>query len=316
MKILSFGHALPEREVANSELVGMLDTSDEWIQSHTGIRSRHIMSGEETLSGLGERAARMALERAGVKAHELDYILCSTTLGEMTFPAMACLVQARLGASCPALDLNAGCSGFLYALDMAEALLQSGRAKKLLVVAAEQATRLADWHDRSTCVLFGDAAGAAVLEPGDDLLSLRVTAHGNPSPLHSWADSGNCPFSGPYREGKRLTMNGQEIFMFAVSHSCQDIEQVLTQSGVTAQAVDHFVLHQANRRILESVRSRLKQPVEKFPMNIETHGNTSSACIPVLLSEMTADGRLQKGQTLVLSAFGAGLTTGAAVLRY
>jgi len=316
MKILSFGHALPKRTVTNAELTQFLDTTDEWIQSHTGIESRYIMTGRETLSGLGAKACKLALEHAGLKPENIDYILCSTTRGEMTFPSTACLIQEKLGATCPCLDVNAGCTGFLYALDVADAMLASGKVKRMLVVCAEQVSRLTDWTDRGTCVLFGDAAGAAVCEAGEGLKSIHLAAEGDAKPLHAWPSGGNSPFDDRIPEEQPLYMNGQEIFKFAVTHSCHDIETVMQDCGLTADAVDYFVLHQANRRILDAARSRLKQPAEKFPVNITTHGNTSSACIPVLLSEMAEDGRLQKGQTLVLSAFGAGLTTGAAVLQY
>lgn len=316
MKVTAFGHALPKRSVTNEELTKFLDTTDEWIRDHTGIESRRILSGKETLSGLGAKASKMALARSGITAKEIDFILCSTTCGEMTFPATACLIQERLGATCPALDLNAGCTGFLYALQMADALIVSGKAHRVLVVCAEQISRLADWTDRSTCVLFGDAAGAAVCEAGDGLKAIRLTARGNADLLYGWPDSGNSPFLENHVAAQPLFMNGQEVFKFAVTHSSRDIEAVLADADLTAAQVDHFVLHQANRRILDAARTRLKQPAEKFPVNITTHGNTSSACIPVLLSEMTEDGSLQKGQTLVLSAFGAGLTTGAAVLQY
>ncbi len=316
MKVTSFGHALPSREVTNDELSQFLDTSDEWIQSHTGIQSRHVLTGGETISELGARAAQMALERAGLTAEDLDYIFCSTTCGEMVFPSTACLIQQKLGAKCPALDVNAGCTGFLYALDLADAMFTRGRVKHVLIVGAEQITRLADWADRSTCVLFGDAAGAAVCEAGEGFRQVRLTARGTAEPLYGMADGGNCPFDDQIPKAKPLQMIGQEIFKFAVTQSCKDIRHVLEKSGVPAEKVDYFVLHQANRRILETARTRLKQPAEKFPVNITTHGNTGSAGIPVLLSEMAEDGRLQKGQTLVLSAFGAGLTSGAALLQF
>ena len=316
MNIRAFGHALPKRIVTNKELTAFLDTTDEWIRDHTGIESRRIMTGEETLSGLSVEAAQMALNRAQLKADDIDYILCSTSRGEMMFPSTACLVQQKLGAACPALDVNAGCSGFLYALDVADAMIQSGRARRILVVCAEQVSRFTDWTDRTTCVLFGDAAGAALCEPGDGLKTVRLTSEGNPEPLHGWSSGGNCPFDENIPKEQPLYMNGQEIFKFAVTRSCRDIETVMETGGVDADTVDYFVLHQANRRILDAARTRLKQPEEKFPVNITTHGNTSSACIPVLLSEMTEDGRLQRGQTIVLSAFGAGLTTGAALLQY
>jgi 3-oxoacyl-[acyl-carrier-protein] synthase-3 len=316
MKVTAFGHALPKRSVTNEELTRFVDTTDEWIRDHTGIESRRIITGKETLSGLGAKASKMALARAGVTAKDIDFIICSTACGEMTFPATACLIQEKLGATCPSLDVNAGCTGFLYALQMADALLASGKAKRVLVVCAEQLSKVTDWTDRSTCVLFGDAAGAALCEAGDGLKAVRLSARGNAELLHAWPDGGNCPFVETHATTQLLYMNGQEIFKFAVTHSSRDIQAVLEDAQLTPAGVDYFVLHQANRRILDAARARLKQPAEKFPMNITTHGNTSSACIPVLLSEMTEDGSLQQGQTLVLSAFGAGLTTGAAVLQF
>jgi 3-oxoacyl-[acyl-carrier-protein] synthase-3 len=316
MKVLSFGHALPAREITNDELSELLDTSDEWIRSHTGISSRHILSGDETISTFGAQAAKMALDRAGLTVDDIDYILCSTTCGEMIFPATACLIQRKLRAKCPAVDVNAGCTGFIYAMDMADAMLRRGNVKHVLIVAAEQITRLADWNDRATSVLFGDAAGAAVCAAGEGLLSIRLTATGNPDVLYGTMDGGNCPFCEPKMQASPLIMSGQEIFKYAVTQSCKDIRWVLEQGGVKAHSVDYFVLHQANRRILDTARSRLKQPAEKFPLNVTTHGNTGSAGIPALLSEMTEDGRLQAGQLLVLSAFGAGLTSGAALLQF
>lgn len=316
MKVRSFGHALPALEVTNDELSQFLDTSDEWIFSHTGIKSRHIITDGETISSLGAQAAQMALARAGLTANDLDYILCATTCGELIFPSTACLIQQKLGAACPALDVNAGCTGFLYALDLADAMLGRGGAQHVLVVCAEHITRLADWSDRSTCVLFGDAAGAAICEAGEGWKSVRLTARGTADPLYAAMDGGNCPFGQEKQKAEPLRMNGQEIFKFAVMQSCEDIQTVLEQAGETTETVDYFVLHQANRRILDTARTRLKQPAGKFPVNITTHGNTGSAGIPVLLSEMIEDGRLQTGQTLVLSAFGAGLTSGAALLQY
>ena len=214
------------------------------------------------------------------------------------------------------MDINAGCTGFLCALDLADGMLARGNVKRVLVVAAEQITRLCDWSDRSTCVLFGDAAGAAICEAGEGFKAIHITTRGTADPLYAVMDGGNCPFTEPKAEAVPLQMAGQEIFKFAVTQSCEDIQTVLQEGGIDADAVDHFVLHQANRRILDAARTRLKQPAEKFPVNITTHGNTGSAGIPALLSEMTEDGRLQPGQTLVLSAFGAGLTSGAALLHY
>lgn len=316
MRIRSFGHALPKRQVTNSELTQFLDTSDEWIRSHTGIESRHILSDGETLSSLGAQAAQMALQNGGLTADDLDFIFCPTTCGEMLFPATGCLIQQKIGAKCPAMDLNAGCTGFLYALDLADAMLARGGIRRILIVSAEQITKLPDWSDRGTCVLFGDAAGAVVCEAGEGFKAIRLTAKGTPDPLYGVGDGGNCPFTERRTKPVPLQMNGQEVFKFAVTQSCEDILAVLEQGGVSPDLVDTYVLHQANRRIIDAARTRLKQPAAKFPINITTHGNTGSAGIPVLLSEMAEDGRLKTGQTLVLSAFGAGLTSGAALLNY
>ncbi len=316
MNISSFGHALPAKTVTNHDLAQILDTSDEWIQTHTGICSRRILSGDETISGLGAQATQMALTRAGLTVADIDYIVCSTVRGEMFFPSTACLIAQKLGAICPCLDVNAGCTGFLYALDFADAMITAGKANRVLIVCAEQLSKVTDWTDRTTCVLFGDAAGAALCEKGDNLKAVRLSAESDPEPLHAWPSGGNCPFDAHIATEHLLYMNGQEIFKFAITRSLRDIGLVLDDCGLTADAVDSFVLHQANLRILEAVRTRLRQTAEKFPVNITTHGNASSACIPVLLSEMVEDGRLLRGQTLVLSAFGAGLTTGAAVLQY
>ncbi|MBE0601984.1 MAG: ketoacyl-ACP synthase III [Firmicutes bacterium] len=316
MNIRSFGHALPVREIDNHQISEIMETSDEWIQSHTGITGRHILSGDETISELGAQAAKMALDRAELTVDDIDYILCSTTCGEMIFPSTACLIQRKLGARCPAIDVNAGCTGFLYALDMADAMLARGNVQHVLVVAAEQITRLADWSDRSTSVLFGDAAGAALCEAGDGVKAIHLTAAGNADVLYASMDGGNCPFTEPKIKAVPLQMSGQEIFKYAVTQSNKDIHAVLEKGGMTTSEVDYFVLHQANRRILDSARARLLQSAAKFPMNISTHGNTGSAGIPVLLSEMMEDGRLKAGDTLVLSAFGAGLTSGAALLQF
>lgn len=315
MKITGTGSALPKRVVFNEELTAFLNTSDEWIQTRTGIRTRHVLS-EETLLDLAAQAARNALDNAGLQAGDIDFILCTTVQGQYVTPALACLIQGRIGASCPCLDMNGGCAGFTYALDWADAYLKAGKARRVLVVGAENLSRLSDWTDRSTCVLFGDGAGAAVLENGDGLIASRFTTKANEKALWADAPESGCPFTAPYTARQKLHMRGQEVYRFAVAASTEDIRALMDEAGVDADGVSLFLLHQANLRIVEAVRARLKQPKEKFPTCIEHTGNVSSACIPILLDEMNRAGRLTKGGLILMSAFGAGLATGACLIKW
>ena len=313
--VLGTGSALPDQQVTNDQLSRRMDTSHEWIFTRTGIASRPLCR-EETVTGLALKAARLALEDGGVAPGELDYILCPTLAGDYITPSLACMVQEGLGASCPALDLNAACSGFLYALDMADGLFARGRAKKVLVVAAEVMSRMVDWKDRSTCVLFGDGAAAAVLGEGEDLLSLLVTAQGTNGPLCIPAPSGNCPYSRREQTESYLAMNGQEVYKFAVGSILRDLPEVIRLAGLEPKQVDHLLLHQANLRILEAAQKKLSIPAERYAVNIQHRGNLSAVSVPLLLDEMNRAGRLLPGQILALCAFGGGLTTGAAVLRW
>ncbi|HSK69383.1 MAG TPA: beta-ketoacyl-ACP synthase III [Candidatus Limnocylindria bacterium] len=316
MNLLGIGSAVPERVVTNLELEGMLDTSDEWIQSRTGIRERRVL-GSETLTSLAVRAAREALADAGLEAGDIGLILVATTLGDYLFPSLACLVQKELGASCAAMDLHAACSGFVYALQTADAFITSGKARHVLIVGAEAITRLADWKDRATCVLFGDGAGAAVAGPGDGLLSVTMTSQGDDQVLVSLSPAGNCPFNEEI-PGKRdgLTMRGQDVYRFAVGRSAQDLDAVAQAAGIPLKDMDWVLIHQANMRIIDAVRQRLGLDPARMPCNIQRTGNTSAASIPILLREMHRAGLLQKGQLIAMSAFGAGLTSAACVLRW
>ena len=292
MRILGTGSALPAHTLTNDDLSKFLDTSDEWIRTHTGIRSRQVIT-DETLLQLAARAANAALENAGLAAADIDYILASSVLPDTITPSLGCLLQAQIGANCPALDVNAACAGFLYALDLADALTVSGKAKRVLVVCAEGMTRMVDWTDRSTCVLFGDGAGAAVVDGGEGgLMATLLTSQGDATHLNMYPDPGNSPYS------------------------VSDLRAVCEKAGVALDDIDHFLLHQANKRIIDAARARLKQPIEKFPMNVEVRGNTSSASVPILLDEENRAGRLHAGDKLAMSAFGAGLTTGACVLTW
>lgn len=315
MRILGTGSALPSYTLTNQRLTEFLDTSDEWIRSRTGICSRQIIT-DETLAQLGTRAALNALEDSGVAASDIDLIICTTVRGDTVTPSLACTLQSEIGAVCPALDINGACAGFIYALDMADAYFASGKVRRILIVSAEGMSRLVDWTDRSTCVLFGDGAGAVVVDGGEGLFRSRLTSDGNAAPLNIIPYGGNSPFVHEHAQPRLLYMDGQEIYRFAVSHSTEDLQKVIAEAGLDAERIDHFLLHQANKRIVDAVRARLKQPEEKFPTNVQVRGNTSSASVPILLDEQNRAGRFHRGDMLAMSAFGAGLTTAACIIEW
>ena len=290
-----------------------LDTSDAWITSRTGIATRHVLS-DESLTDIGAAACRAAVEASGLSVKDMDMLICATVQGDTITPALACTIQGAIGASCPSLDINAACSGFIFALDMADAYIAAGKARHILVVAAEATTHLPDWRDRSTCVLFGDGAGAAVVGAGDGVLAQRLTTEYS-DVLYAPAHPGNSPYhkAEPY---SGMRMAGQDVYKFAVSHSISDIYAVTEAAGMTPDGIDHYFIHQANRRIIEAVRQRLNQPEAKFHSCIERTGNFSSATIPYMLDEAVRAGRVLPGETILFSAFGAGLTTGAMIIRW
>lgn len=315
MRIIGTGSALPLREVINGELAELMDTSDEWIVSRTGIESRRVLT-DETLHDLARRAAENALDMAGAGPETLDMILFSTVQGEWITPGMGCALQAALGAACPAVDINGACAGFLYALDMADAYIRAGKCRRILVVCAEAMSRMVDWTDRATCVLFGDGAAAAVVEEGEGFLSFRLTARGDTEVIRMRASTGNSPFAADPAPWVGLTMRGQEVYKFAVSSSSEDIRLVAEAAGISLDSVNHFLLHQANLRIVSAVCARLNLPEERFPSNIRRTGNTSSASLPILLDELNRSGKLRNGDILVMSAFGAGLVSAACALKW
>lgn len=315
MRILGTGSALPAKVVTNDDLAAFLDTSDEWIATRTGIRERRVLS-DETLQSLAERAAAAALENAGVRPEDIDFVLVSTVQAETMSPALACDIQPALGLKCMGLDINGGCTGFIAALSVAEGLIATGRAKTLLVLSAEALSRFADWTDRASCVLFGDAAGAAVVGAGEGLVDVRFVGEPRREVLCASTPPGNSPFAVDPAPAQFLKMQGQEVYKFAVSHSFKDISQMLAAHGLQPENVDFYVLHQANMRILEAVRTRLKVDAARFPHNIERTGNTSSATVPVLLDELNRSGQLKPGCRVILNAFGAGLCTGTALIEW
>lgn len=313
--IAGTGSALPEQEITNEMLGSFLDTSDEWIKSRTGIQTRHVCK-EEGLTDLSVKAGIKALEMANIEAKDLDLIICSTISADHITPSLACEVQKAMGASCPAFDINAACSGFIYALDIAEGYFKKKKDSKILIISADAMSRLVDWRDRSICVLFADGAGAVVLKEGDDLQAITLSAVGDDKILLANGPRGNSPFTNEELSDPFVSMNGKEVYRFAVSSSVRDLMKVLSMSQLQEEDIDFVLLHQANARILEAVSARMNVPQEKFPSNIAHCGNTSSASIPILLDELNGQGKLKPGMKLAMSAFGGGLTTGACIITW
>lgn len=315
MKIIGTGSVLPKKIVTNDMLAEFLDTSDEWITTRTGVRSRHVIS-DEKLEDMAIEAAHKALDDSGMSASELDYIICSNVVNEYITPQLSCIIQGGIGASCPCIDINCACAGFIYALEIAESFYKAGRAKNILIVCAEEPTRMTDWADRRTCVLFGDGAGAAVLTEGNNIKGFSMSAASATEKLWQYRTLQPTPYITKMEKDVPLQMKGQEVFKFAVRASSSDITRLLEDHDLTANDVDHIILHQANIRIINTIRDFLGQPEEKFPTNIEDHGNSSSSCCPILLDECNRKGLLKKGDKIVMSAFGAGFVSGAVLLEW
>jgi 3-oxoacyl-[acyl-carrier-protein] synthase III len=317
------GSYVPSQKVDNHQLSKKVDTSDEWITSRTGIKERRFAGEDENTSDLAFHASKRAIEMAGVSPHEIDLVLVATITPDMAFPSTACLLQHKLGISKAAcFDLEAACSGFLYALDVADGMLSSGRYNCALVVGAEKLSSIMDWEDRTTCVLFGDGAGAAILTregEGSSLLGFQCGADGsNPSLLHQPAGGSAMPASinTIQDRGHFLKMNGREIFKSAVRVMERASRELLSRYGFDKNEVDHVIPHQANARIVESLSQRLEIPLEKFYCNLQKYGNTSAASIPLALDEAYKASKFKKGDLGLLVAFGAGLTWSAALVRF
>jgi 3-oxoacyl-[acyl-carrier-protein] synthase-3 len=306
---------LPKRKVTNDELAERVDTSDQWIVERTGIRSRYVAENGETTASLATEAARRALDHAGVNAEDIGLIVLATATPDQTFPSSATKVQAALGIDdCVAFDVHAVCTGFLYALSVADSMLRSGSAKKGLVIGAETFSRLLDWEDRTTCVLFGDGAGALVLgaeETESGILATRLHADGRHNDL-LFVDGG------PSTTGTvgKLRMKGREVFRHAVVNLADVLTEVLEAAGLTSADVDWVVPHQANARILDATAKKLGLPSQKVVVTVDEHANTSAASVPLAFDTAVKDGRIQRGDIVVLEAMGGGFTWGAAALRY
>jgi 3-oxoacyl-[acyl-carrier-protein] synthase-3 len=315
-RITGTGSYLPEKILTNDDLAKFVETSDEWIATRTGIRARHVAADHEKSSDLAVHAARRALEAAGITAQDLDLIIVATTTPDMTFPSTACLLQAKLGAGeCAAFDVQAVCTGFVYALSMAELYIRAGKAKRALVVGTETFTRLLDWTDRGTCVLFGDGAGAVVVEASETpgILASRLHADGS--------HTGILCVPGAVENGKVtgdpfVRMDGNTVFKIAVKALAEVADEVLSDAGLEASAIDWFIPHQANIRIIESAARKLGLGMDRVVACVARHGNTSAASIPLALDEAVRDGRIRHGQHVLLEGVGGGFTWGAILLRW
>ena len=314
-KIIGTGRCVPERIVTNDDLAQFLDTSDEWISQRVGIKQRHVCT-TESVYDLAVTAAKNALDNSGITAEDIDLIIGATVSADMTCPSVACMVQRGIGADCMAYDVNAACSAFLFMLETAEGYIARGKAKRVLVVGAERMSRIVDWRDRSTCVIFGDGAGAVVLEAADSTYVSRFTVHGGDEVIHIANSKGNSPFF-ELDYGEPYTfMNGQETFKFAVNSICSDMTAVLEEAGITADDVKYVVPHQANMRIIDLACRKMKLEADKVYMNIDRYGNTSSASIPMALDEMNRGGMLSRGDTLLFTAFGGGLASASCIIKW
>lgn len=313
--IAGTGSALADFNIDNHAFEKILETSDEWITTRTGIKERKFLKSR-TLTQLAVRASQNALENAKISKDKIELIICATLQGDYIMPSLACLVQKELGANCPAFDINAACTGFLYSLDLADTYFRAGKADNILVVCADHMSKFLDFSDRSTCVLFGDGAGATVLSKGNSLKYIQITAQGEYKDLYIEGNKNNNPFTQDTVQENYLKMNGQNIFKFAVSTITQDIKNALEKTNLKSQDIKYYLIHQANKRILETAQSFLNESWDKFPTNLQSLGNTSAASIPILLDELNRSGRLQKGDLILLSAFGGGLTAGVAVIEW
>lgn len=323
--IIGTGSYAPSRVLTNAELSTMVDTSDEWIRTRSGIRERHIAAPGESTSDMAVQAAQAALQDAGLAPTDIDLLVVATVTPDLPLPAAACIVQHKLGmrTDTACFDLNAACAGFVYALDTASAMVASGRYKRALIIGVEKLSSVIDWQDRTTCVLFGDGAGAAVIglsdQPGVGLLGTKLGAYGDCVDLlcitHGGSDHPTTPESIAARN-HCIRMKGKEVFKIAVRAMDEAARDILEQQGVSADQIALVIPHQANLRIIEAISQYLKLPMERFYVNVDRYGNTSAASIPIALDEARRAGRIKPGDLTLFVAFGAGLTYGSALIRW
>lgn len=313
--IIGTGMYVPPAVVTNDDLSKTLDTNDEWIRQRVGVARRHVCVGETT-SELGYKAALNALEDAHCTPAELDLIIGATVSGDYIAPSLACMVQKMLGADCFAYDINSACSAFVFMLETAAGYFARGKVKKVLVVGAERLSKILDWTDRGTCVIFGDGAGAAVLEVGDGFIDSTLATKGNEEVIRIPLYGGLSPYSTLKPEKPAIIMEGQETFKYAVNAMSADIKKLLEDNNLKAEDIAYIIPHQANKRIIDLTSLRLKIPLEKFYVNIQDYGNTSSASIPIALDELNKSGLLKRGDKIILTAFGAGQSNASCLLKW
>ena len=318
-KIIGTGSYLPKNIATNDFLSTFVDTNDEWITSRTGIKSRHLVSEDETTASMAYEAAKKALEDANLKPEDIELIIVATCTADTLVPSTACDVQGRLGAvNAVAFDLNAACSGFIFALNTADAYFQSGLYKNALIIGVETLSRIVDWQDRSVCVLFADGAGAAVVKAEETgMIAASMGSDGDKChAIYVKSRENNNPFCPGEKPMDHLYMDGAAVFKFATKTVPKSIKETLEKANLTPEDVDWFILHQANMRINQSIAKTLKVPIEKIPYNMDHCGNTSGASVPLLLDEINKKGLLKSGDTVVTAGFGAGLTWGTVVLTW
>jgi len=313
--VLSTGSYVPSCTVTNDMLSTFLDTSDEWITQRVGVRERHICT-TETAADLAYQAAQQALAAANTNPEELDMIICASISGEYASPSVACMVQNYLGAVCPAMDVNSACSGFIFALDTAAGFFARKKVKKMLVIGAERMSRILDWEDRSTCVIFGDGAGAVLLGEGESYISSILNTKGGDDIIRIPNFVGKSPYFEGNSQPPYVYMNGQETYKFAVNSMCKDLAGVMADAGLSGEDISVIVPHQANVRIIQAAVTRLNIPPERFYVNIERYGNTSAASIPIALDELNRAEKLRRGDNIALCAFGGGLSSAACILKW
>jgi len=319
-RIVGTGHFAPEKVLTNADLEQIVDTTDEWIKSRSGIEQRHIAADDQTTADLAEQACIAAMEAAQVGPEDIDFMVVGTTTPDLVFPNVGCILQDKLGIhGCAAFSLEAACSGFIYALSIADKFVNSGQAKCALVVGAETLSRITDWTDRSTCVLFGDGAGAVVLKPSEEagIISTHLRADGRYKDLLT-ARSGVSvqPPGDALRDGFNVRMSGNEIFKVAVKSLESIVEETLAANKIDRSEIDWLIPHQANLRIIQATAKRLGLPMEKVILTVQDHGNTSAASVPLALDVSVRDGRVKRGQLVLMEAFGGGFTWGSVLMRF